>query len=434
MALGPAPHTSLPTGRIGYTLAVLFGLNVMNFYDRQVIGAVGEKIRQEWSLSDGQLASLTTAFVLLYAVVGIPFGRLADTGRRRVVLARGVAVWSAFTALSGAAGTFVSHFVCRMGVGVGEASLAPAANALIADLVPAERRARAIAIYMLGLPIGLGLSYLVSGWVAQVTGGWRPALYVAAVPGFVLAVLALFITEPAPRARDAETTRGTWPDIRAILAIPAMRWIIASGALMNLALYAVSAFSTSLYLRHHGLDIAHANSWNALVFGGGGGLGMLLGGWLGDRAARGGAASRLRLGMAGALVATPLFWMAVVQPQGAASAYAWWLFAAVVAIYPYYSSTYAAIHDLVPARMRGLAMSVYFFVFYVFTAIGLLLFGRLSDAMAARAVAAGATAEASRAIGLHDAMYAIPWFCGALVLVLFMAARAAAATVVPREG
>ncbi|MCC7054501.1 MAG: MFS transporter [Gemmatimonadaceae bacterium] len=424
------------SARTGFTLAVLFGLNFMNFYDRQVIGAVGEKIRQEWSLTDSQLASLTTAFVLLYALVGIPFGRLADTGRRRVILAGGVAVWSLFTALSGAAGSFVAHFCCRMGVGVGEASLAPAANALIADLVPAHRRARAISIFMLGLPLGLGASYLVSGMVAQATGGWRPALYVAAVPGFVLAVLALCIREAAPGHVEAgpgvvAPGEGTWQVVQTLLRIPSLRWIILSGALLNLVLYAVSAFSTSLYIRYHGLDIEHANRWNALVFGGGGGLGMLLGGWLGDRAGRHGPAGRLRLVAAGAAIATPLFWFAVSQPRGAAAGYGLLLFGGVVAIYPYYSTTYAAIHDLVPARMRGTAMSVYFFVFYLFTAIGLLLFGRLSDAMAARALAAGATAAEGSATGLHDAMVVIPWFCAVLVAVLVLAARAAARETAP---
>ncbi len=400
----------------------------MNFYDRQVVGAVGEKIKAEWQLSDGQLGSLTTAFVLVYALVGIPFGRLADTGTRKLVLSRGIVVWSAFTALSGAAGSFFAHFLYRMGVGVGEASLAPTANSLIADLFPPEKRARAISIFMLGLPLGLGASYLISGLVAKATGGWRPALYVAALPGVVLAILALFLPEPARTAsvESRADTRTAMDSIRAVLRIRTMWWIIASGALLNLVMYAVSAFSTSFYIRYHGLDIDYANRFNAFVFGGGGGLGMLLGGWLGDRAGRRGAAGRLRLATLGVLIAAPMLWLALEQPRGDAAGFAGYLFAAVLAIYFYYSTVYAAIHELVPARMRGMAMSVYFFVFYVFTAIGLIGFGRLSDAMAARALATGVTAAESRALGLHDAMYAMPLFCALLVVVLFMASRSAA--------
>ena len=425
----PATDDAAPTkGRLAYALAVLFALNFMNFYDRQVIGAVGEKIKQEWQLSDGQLGSLTTAFVLLYALVGIPFGRLADTGDRRLMLSRGVAVWSAFTALSGAAGSFTIHFICRMGVGVGEASLAPTANALIADLFPPHRRARAISIFMLGLPLGLGASYLISGMIAQATGGWRPALYVAAVPGFVLAILALFMPEPVRRraARESSTaTRNTSESIRTILRIPAMWWIIASGALMNLVMYAVSVFSTSYYIRYHGLDIDIANRFNAMVFGLGGGLGMTIGGLLGDRVGTRGAAGRLQLAMVGALLATPLLWLAIEQPRGNAWGFASYLLAAVVSIYLYYSTVYAAIHDLVPDDMRGTAMSVYFFVFYLFTALGLMFFGRLSDAMAARALETGVSVVESRAVGLHDAMYVMPLFCALLVVVLFIASRTA---------
>jgi len=417
-------------GQLAYTLAVLFALNFMNFYDRQVVGAVGEKIKQEWQLTDGQLGSLTTAFVLVYALVGIPFGRLADTRRRRMVLSGGVAVWSACTALSGAAGSYAAHFVARMGVGVGEASLAPTANALIAALFPAHLRARAISIFMLGLPLGLGASYLVSGMIAQATGGWRPALYVAAVPGVLLAVLALFITEPAHAETDTEPSAkssGTIASIRNILRIRTMWWIIASGALMNLVLYAVSAFSTSFYIRYHGLDIDIANRYNAVVFGIGGGIGMIVGGIVGDRGARGGAASRLRLATLGAVIAGPLFWLALEQPRGMAWRFALCLFLAVVAIYLYYSTVYAAIHDLVPAGVRGTAMSIYFFVFYLFTALGLVFFGRLSDAMAARALATGVTAAESRALGLHSAMYTMPLFCAALAVVLLIASRTAAA-------
>lgn len=423
--------TRFSSGRLIYTLAVLFGLNFMNFYDRQVIGAVGEKIKAEWQLSDGQLASLTTAFVLLYALIGIPFGRLADTAKRRLTLGGGVAIWSAFTALSGAATSFAAHFLFRMGVGIGEASLAPTANALIADLFPPARRARALSVFMLGLPLGLGASYLISGLVAKATGGWRPALYVAAVPGLLLAALTLFIAEPHREMSSAATVlsgdvrASASASIRAILSIPTMWWIIASGALMNLVMYSVSAFSTSFYIRYHGLDIDIANRFNAAVFGVGGGLGMLIGGWLGDRAGKRGAAGRLRLATIGCLIAAPLFWLALEQPRGAASSFAGYLFAAVLGIYFYYSTVYAAIHDVVPPGIRGTAMSVYFFVFYLFTAIGLVLFGRLSDAMAARALATGVTVAESRALGLHDAMYTMPVFCAALSVVLYVASRSA---------
>src|SRR6476469_6306518 len=111
---------------LAFTFLVLVGINAVNFYDRQVLGAVQEKVRKEWTLSDSQLGWLGTAFILLYAVVGLPLGRLADRARRKWVLAAGVGLWSALTFASGFATSFWSLFALRLGVGVVEASCGPA--------------------------------------------------------------------------------------------------------------------------------------------------------------------------------------------------------------------------------------------------------------------------------------------------------------------
>jgi len=130
------------TPRLAFTFVVLVGINTVNFYDRQVLGAVQEQLRKEWGLSDSRLGMLGTAFILLYAVVGLPLGRLADRWRRAWILAAGVGLWSLTTFASGLATGFWMLFGLRLLVGVGEASCAPAASSLIGDLVPAERRAR----------------------------------------------------------------------------------------------------------------------------------------------------------------------------------------------------------------------------------------------------------------------------------------------------
>src|SRR5437868_2523389 len=186
------------TPRLVFTLGVLLGINTMNFFDRQILPAVQEKIRQEWRLTDSELGWLGTAFILLYAVVGLPLGHLADVARRRWVLAAGVALWSLMTLGSAFAWGFWSLFVLRLGVGVGEASCAPVASSLIGDLFPAERRARAMALFMLGLPLGLALSFLVSGTIAE-RRGWQEAFFVAGLPGLLLAAAALFIADPRPQ-------------------------------------------------------------------------------------------------------------------------------------------------------------------------------------------------------------------------------------------
>ena len=134
-----------------YALLVLFGINALNFYDRLVIAAVGEPIRKEFDLSDAQLGALSTAFVLLYAVAGVPFGRLADKAPRKLILSAGVFVWSLLTAASGLAQNFAQMFAFRLGVGVGEASCAPASTSLIGDLYPSEKRGRATSVFMSSL-------------------------------------------------------------------------------------------------------------------------------------------------------------------------------------------------------------------------------------------------------------------------------------------
>jgi MFS family permease len=185
----------ITTPRLVFTLCVLLGINTMNFFDRQILPAVQEKIRKDWLLSDSKLGWLGTAFILLYAVVGPPLGYLADVWRRRWILAAGVGLWSLLTLGSGLAWSFWSLFALRLGVGVGEASCAPTASSLIGDLVPAHRRARALAVFMLGLPLGLALSFFVSGTIAE-RRGWQEAFYVAGLPGLLLAIAALFIVDP----------------------------------------------------------------------------------------------------------------------------------------------------------------------------------------------------------------------------------------------
>ena len=142
-----------------YVLALLFLINLLNFYDRQILAVVTEPIRLEWNLSDTQIGWMGTAFTLLYAAIGLPLGRLADTSSRPRVLAIGVGIWSAFTALTGMAWGYWSMFLARMGVGVGEASCSPASNSLIADLFPADRRARAIGTFMLTFTFTLTFTF-----------------------------------------------------------------------------------------------------------------------------------------------------------------------------------------------------------------------------------------------------------------------------------
>jgi len=444
----PAPAAVSPRV-LWFTLLVLFGINTVNFYDRQVVGAIGEHVRNEWELTDTQLSSLTTAFILLYAAVGLPLGRWADVGKRKLILATGVLVWSVMTAVSGLAASFGMLFVCRLGVGVGEASCAPAANSLLGDLFPPEKRGRAIGFFMLGLPLGLALSHIVSGEIAQALS-WRAALFVAGAPGLILGIMALWLPEPPRGAADVAAPHPPLPPlskggtqgggtgasaVMSILRIPTMWWIILSGALQNLVMYALFSFLVSFLMRFHGLSIKDANWLNGLAVGIGGSVGMLGGGWLCDRVRRRSVSGRLLVGAASMLLATPCFWLALEIPRGAGLAFAALLLPAYVFVYVYYASVYATIQDIVAPTLRGTAMAVYFFVFYLFAAAGLYAFGWLSDHLAQTARTAHAlSAPEARAVGLHQALYVVPALLALLALVLFAAARTVTADQRRRPG
>ena len=166
--------------------------------------ALAEPVRREFGLSDMQIGALSTLFTLVYAVFGLPLGRMADTRGRRGLLAAGVAVWTSLTALGGLASSYAMLLASRLGVAVGEAACAPAATSWIGDLYPPERRSRAMAVFMLGVPLGVALSFAISGPVAQ-AWGWRAAMLVAALPAVVLIPALLHRVVKIGRASCRET-------------------------------------------------------------------------------------------------------------------------------------------------------------------------------------------------------------------------------------
>lgn len=417
------------TSPVVFTLIVLLGINTMNFYDRQVLPAVQEKIKTEWSLSDAQLGWLGTAFILLYAVVGIPLGRLADRWNRRWLLAGGVALWSLTTFTSGLATGFWTLLVMRLCVGVGEAVCAPTASSLIGDLIPPDRRARAMSVFMLGLPIGLALSFFVSGVVAQ-RYGWQVAFFVAGVPGLVLAVLTLFILDPRRGSADPQTvatvTLSFGTVARQVLTLPTMWWIIISGALHNFNMYALSTFVASFLIRYHALNVAQAGYVSGLIFGCGA-LGLFMAGWLGDLAFRRGPAGRLRVAWIGIAAAVPCLLLALAAPPGRLWQCVAGLLVAYLLLYFYYGTVYATIQDVVEPSSRGAAMAIYFCGMYLLGGLlGPVATGWASDYYARQAaVADGAetVGEWHKALGLRHAMYLVLIVAGLLVVVLFAASR-----------
>lgn len=401
-------------------ILVLFLINVLNFYDRQVLGAIFEPLRREFRLSDTQLGALTTIFTLVYAVAGLPLGRMADRGRRGRLLAAGVTVWSVLTGLGALAANYTMLLATRLGVGIGEAVCAPAATSWLADLYPAERRARAMAWFMMAVPAGGFLSFAVGGPVAQAFG-WRMALVVAAAPALLLVPALTALREP-PRVKQPESG----PVSPAALArIPAFWWIAGSGAIVNFLLYSFSFFLPSFLTRVHGLSVAQAGLATGIGSGVAGAAGAVAAGYLGDRITAELASGRLRRAATAVLVAAPLAFAALRLTRESAWAVVPLLMVAYGLWQMYYGLVYAAIQDVVPATLRATAMAAYYLAMYLCgAAFGPLVTGRLSDHFARQAIGRGMAAEAARAFGLHQAMYAIPVLSAVLAMVLWAAARA----------
>jgi predicted MFS family arabinose efflux permease len=410
-----------------YALAILFAVNMMNFFDRQIIASVSKPIIEEWGLTDAQMGLMGTAFIWIYAVVGVPFGIWADRGSRKKLLSFAVAIWSIFTAASGLAWNYWAMFLARMGVGVGESGCSPAGNSLIGDLYPASKRGKAIGVFMLGLPIGITLSNAFSGVIAKAFG-WRLVFFLATIPGLILAALALKIKEPSRGAseaiKSANEKRGFLQYFQ-VLAIPTMWWIILSGALHNFNAYTVNSF-IPLYLgRHHGLDIRDANFIAALVLGAVGVVGLIIGGWLADWSRRRGPRGRMIVSALALLISTPCVYLAIGQPKGSLVSFMALMGFGWMLIYVYYVTVYPAIQDVVEPNLRGSAMALYFFgMYFLGGAYGTWITGALSDHFAREAMlaAGAATLEPFRAVGLQKAFYVVPLVSLALTFVLLAGA------------
>ncbi|MEN3331809.1 MAG: hypothetical protein V7641_1174 [Blastocatellia bacterium] len=416
-----------------FALWVLFGINLMNFFDRQILGAVGETIRNEWHLSDKALGTLGTIFTVVYAAIGLPLGRLTDRITRTWILSAGVFVWSLFTAVSGVAQNYGQLFAMRLGVGVGEASCAPAATSLIGDLFPASRRGKALAIFMLGLPLGVAAGFAVGGWVTKFWG-WRPSFYVAAIPGIICAVLALMVKEPSRGAAELHAISGAKREgspFLLVLSIPTMWWIILSGALHNFNMYALGTFLSPFLQRVYHADAFNAGMISMLTYGLSGVPGLILGGLIGDSIMKRRSNGRLLVAAVSVFMAVPFVYLALNQPAGATLSFTVLLFIGWALMYVYYATVYSTIQDVIEPSLRGTAMALYFFAMYVLGAsLGPLGMGYLSDHFKVKAAqAAGVTEFTFETLkpfegqALHSALFIIPVLGFLLALVLFAGSR-----------
>jgi predicted MFS family arabinose efflux permease len=380
-----------PTGRPArglyrrYVLGVLLVISVFNFIDRQLLAVLSPEIKKELLLSDTELGILKgLAFALFYSILGIPLARVADRFHRVNLISASIMLWSAMTALSGAAANFLHLLLARIGVGVGEAGATPASHSILSDYFARSERTTAIAILSLGIPIGTTFGFLAGGWLT-VEVGWRMAFVLVGLPGIAIGLIAkLSVREPARGAQEsaeamaAERGESWTTTIRDLWSIRSYRTITVSGGLSAMCGYALSMWLVDFLVRVHHLAYQDILLELALSVGLGGGLGTYLGGKIADHFARTSLTAYLVVPAVGMILVAPLA-MVVLWAESPAVIFAA-LFFVFATHYSCFGPYYGTVQSLAPVRSRALATASLFFVMALAGAgFGPLITGILSD-------------------------------------------------------
>jgi MFS family permease len=394
--------TPLAGGVRTYALTLLLGIYIVNFLDRQVVNILAEPIKNDLGLSDAQLGLLSgLAFAVFYTFLGIPIARLAERKNRPIIISAAVAAWSGFTVLCGFAQNFTQLVLARIGVGVGEAGCTPPAHSLIADYVPKEKRASALAFYSMGTPIGGLLGLILGGLIADAYG-WRAAFFVAGVPGILFAALAFFtLNEPrkqiAARAAQLQAaSAGFGETVRELFRKPTFWFIALAAAIKAFIGYGHAPFTASFFLRNHTQEVAGlASSIGGalgyelksvgflglalgLMGGTAGAFGSILGGWIADKF----GAKDLRAYMVApaiaSLVTIPIYITAITIDSAGIALCILTINGLLGTLW--YGPVYATGQGVVPPHMRATTAAILLFIINLIgLGLGPLLVGMLSD-------------------------------------------------------
>jgi len=369
-----------PSQRFG--LIVLFLVIAMNLFDRQLINILAQDIKVDMALTDAELGLLTgTAFGLFKAIFSIPVGAWADRGNKPRILGGLVALSSAFSILSGIAGSFFGLVIARVGVGVGESAGVPVATAIVRDNVP-KRATGAIALAMAGNPVGTFLAFLVGGAIAD-RWGWRFAFFVAGPPGLVLAWILATKLRNVPAERASTAVGSNWiGGTLQLVRKPMLRRLMFATAGSMFMVSAASAWIPAFFIRAHGLGTAQVGLFGAIAIGIGGSIGTLSG-IVCDLARpriRHCESAMMILATLGALP----FALLMVFSQNVAAALAAYFIYNVLA-YAWPAPTIRLIQDAVEPHQRALALALCSAVGMIAAlGIGVPLIGWISDLISAR--------------------------------------------------
>lgn len=380
----PNNNNGYPSNLYAWTTVVILMIAyVLSFIDRQILNLLVEPIRRDLVISDTQMSLLMgLSFALFYTVCGIPLGRLADTKSRRGLIAVGVLFWSAATAACGMAKLYWQFLICRIGVGVGEAALSPAAYSLIADSFPPERRATAISVYSMGVYLGSGIAFLLGGLVIKFASAqgdvilpvighvrpWQLIFLILGAAGVLFTLLMLAVREPARRGVGAgvavplaEVGRYIRSNRRTVLCHN------FGFAGLAFAGYGSGAWIPTFYIRTYGWDAGQVGIVYGSIVAVFGCLGIVFGGRLADwMSKRGRSDANMRVGLIAAIGALPFV---VSFPLLDNAVMVSVLMAPTVFFLSMpFGVAPAAIQEIMPNSMRGQASAIYLFVI---TLIGL---------------------------------------------------------------
>ena len=377
--------------RPGYPALVLTMLLVVytfNFLDRQILGILAKPIQASLHLSDAQFGAIGgTAFAILYSVLGVPLALLADRVGKTRVIAGSLVVWSGFTALCGTATGVWSLFLSRLGVGIGEAGGVAPSYALIADYFPVQRRARALAIYSMGIPIGLGSGVLLGAYIAALVD-WQTAFITVGIAGIVVAPIFLLLVRDRPRPpavaeADAMPVLAVIP----ILARKPAYWLLSIGAgCSSMAGYGLALWVPKIIAVHYGWtsnhDLIKVGQFMGSLLLIGGTTGIFLGGVFADRLGTVDRAWYARLPAIAWLITAPTFMLGLFTPY---PMFAWFLLLIPNALNTLWlGPIVTAAQHLAPSRMRASASGSFLLVNNLLgLGLGPLLMGTLSDALKA---------------------------------------------------
>lgn len=366
-------------------LAMLLLVYTFNFLDRQILSILAVPVKAELGLSDGQLGALGgVAFALLYSTLAVPLAMIADRTSRTWVITISLAIWSGFTVLCGTAGNFVQMFLFRLGVGVGEAGGVAPSYAVIADYFPSGERARALAIYSLGIPLGSAAGVMLGGYIAAMIE-WRTAFIAVGVAGVIIApMFRLLVREPAADGGAAGGAKLRMTDAFRILARKRSFWLLSFGASASSMMgYGIAFWIPSLMQRSFGLDLVATSQFYGAILLLGGVAGVVGGGWLGDRLGGRDRAAYAMLPAIAFVIAVPLFAGGLLASTVTA-AFLFFLVPQALA-YVWLGPVLSSVQHLVPAAMRATASASFLLINNLIgLGLGSFVLGALSDLMTAR--------------------------------------------------